>query len=1368
MKSCQAQKRIGNVWLILPIILFFFFVFTTDTFAANRYWVGAAGAAVNVTSSWSATSGGAGGASVPSTSDTARFDGAVNTNANITANWSIQSVVISAAYTAVITQSASTTWTITNTFSNSAGSGVFSSAGTVAYSPSLVSNTFTSGGITFNNLTLNSSEGGCANYTTTLSGNFTVAGNMVVDQASGCNTHSWNGSGGGTTITLQGNFTGQSSQNTSNRYPIFGDSNLTLNMTGANKSYTTTGYFSVGGNINFNGTGTTTVSSAGGVAAWWYNYTSAVFTVNPASGSVVLSGASIFYVLTVNKTLDLNGQNLTANSTFTIGATGTLRLKGSEASVSTPTLNTGSTVEYYDTTNRTLKNWSYKNLIINGGVSTVFTLPAAISTVTTTITSGILSLNGQNFTATTLVNDGVFRLRGSEAIVITNMDTDSGVVEYVGDGDGAADTYYLNSGISTYYNLNINFIDSTDSLASPNTINKGQVLWLDADDLAGGDGTAIATWTNKAIGGYNNATQSTESYKPLLYSNVINGHKVVRFGGVDDNMSVGTIRSSLGGSYAFVVSKRTSGQLGGDTWQRLISTWDGVAGHNDWDRLSGGRNIIGRTDGSGNPLAYEPDIRTWNYVSGMILDNFRIGADAFNGTPLGLSENFKGDIAEIIVYNRQLTASEISYMNIYLGKKYNISPYNGQTLPSLSILTVNGNLNITRGTFNTPTTLTVTGNFIHSGGVINAASTNLTLNGINQTLNTSATTTFLTLTKIATTSSQTLTFGTTSPIIITATTTLQGTSTYPLKLRSIATSTQWKFDPSVIYSANSVQSFTTTGTTTWTVPVGVTSVEVLVIAGGGGGGVNGGGGGGGGSSVSSTTYTVTPGSSVSVVVGNGGTGANSGNSYIAQAGGSSSFGLVSAIGGGGGNSYGAAGISGSTGGGGSGGGSSHNGNGIIGTVSDGGNGNSNAAGGGGGGSALDGDAATAGAGGNGGRGTLNDISGSPIYYAGGGGGGAYSGYSQTAGSGNDGGGGGSIIYTTIATNGTINTGGGGGGGGAGGNGTGGNGGSGIVIVSYNAQAILATSTAPRVFSYLDVQDSYNINATAIDAMGYTGLVDSGNNTGWTFTAPTITVGKSGIQVATTTFGTTAQDQGGAFTFIKPSGDANITSLTLKQNGTLSADTYLQNLKLYYQATTTCSATKPASGTTRFGSGTINFTNNYATTTGTLPIGATNTCLYVTYDLISTSTTLALTGQTIDLQINNPSTDITASAGAISQTNPVNIAKTTVIYNPAVTSMLSIRMRDEAKNPTVFYLQDQSVWKKEGRDGVPRRLTNPNLQVHSLSFIDTTGAIGATKGIRTVQMTITISNVDIDANDSFLNVTRTYSTTATVRAWGGND
>lgn len=79
--------------------------------------------------------------------------------------------------------------------------------------------------------------------------------------------------------------------------------------------------------------------------------------------------------------------------------------------------------------------------------------------------------------------------------------------------------------------------------------------------------------------------------------------------------------------------------------------------------------------------------------------------------------------------------------------------------------------------------------------------------------------------------------------------------------------------------------FASFGTTTWTVPAGVTKVRARVWGAGGGGGVFGGGfpsGGGGGGGYAEGVYTVTPGASIAVTVGLGGV-ANA-------AGGSSSFG----------------------------------------------------------------------------------------------------------------------------------------------------------------------------------------------------------------------------------------------------------------------------------------------------------------------------------------------------------------------------------------------------------------------------------------------------------------------------------------------
>lgn len=98
--------------------------------------------------------------------------------------------------------------------------------------------------------------------------------------------------------------------------------------------------------------------------------------------------------------------------------------------------------------------------------------------------------------------------------------------------------------------------------------------------------------------------------------------------------------------------------------------------------------------------------------------------------------------------------------------------------------------------------------------------------------------------------------------------------------------------------------FKSVGSTTWTVPDGVTSIEYLVV-GGGGGGANGydnaGGGGGGGGMVLTGELAVTPGSALNIRVGDGGVGgANSRLNNAGNTGENSLFHTITALGGGGG------------------------------------------------------------------------------------------------------------------------------------------------------------------------------------------------------------------------------------------------------------------------------------------------------------------------------------------------------------------------------------------------------------------------------------------------------------------------------------
>ena len=249
----------------------------------------------------------------------------------------------------------------------------------------------------------------------------------------------------------------------------------------------------------------------------------------------------------------------------------------------------------------------------------------------------------------------------------------------------------------------------------------------------------------------------------------------------------------------------------------------------------------------------------------------------------------------------------------------------------------------------------------------------------------------------------------------------------------------------------------TAGSGTWTVPLGVTSVQVLVVAGGGGGGSSGGGGGGGaGGVLASSGYGVTAGQGYTITVGAGGPGGSAAGGASSN-GGNSVFDTLTAVGGGGGGQSNTSGSAGGSGGGVGRDSSSSitGGAGTPGQGNKGGDGRStsgwaSAAGGGGaGGVGANGSASGSGGdganGGAGGVGVASSISGTTKYYAGGGGGASQD---KTGGAGGQGGGGSGKSGGGGAGNGTVNTGGGGGGGGQSTSAKGGDGGSGVVIVRY--------------------------------------------------------------------------------------------------------------------------------------------------------------------------------------------------------------------------------------------------------------------------------------------------------------------------------
>jgi hypothetical protein len=191
------------------------------------------------------------------------------------------------------------------------------------------------------------------------------------------------------------------------------------------------------------------------------------------------------------------------------------------------------------------------------------------------------------------------------------------------------------------------------------------------------------------------------------------------------------------------------------------------------------------------------------------------------------------------------------------------------------------------------------------------------------------------------------------------------------------------------------QTFTTVGTTVWTCPPGVTSVQATPTGGGGGagGGASGGNGqGGGGGETRVATIPVTPGNNYNVVVGAGGNGGTSGGN--GTAGSQSSFTGDSGqavIAHGGGLGLGNVGSTPNNGGSGGSGGTGHNGGrgGDAYPYAGGGGSSAGPNATGNAGSSPGGAAAPTGGGAGGNSSGANNVPGSPGVVPGGGGGGSY-------------------------------------------------------------------------------------------------------------------------------------------------------------------------------------------------------------------------------------------------------------------------------------------------------------------------------------------------------------------------------------------
>ena len=204
----------------------------------------------------------------------------------------------------------------------------------------------------------------------------------------------------------------------------------------------------------------------------------------------------------------------------------------------------------------------------------------------------------------------------------------------------------------------------------------GLKLWLDANDLDG-DGQAdsiandsnVTVWTDKA-GGDHNATQSNALNKPTYKTNSLNGKPALRFDGSDwlAFNEISDIRTIF-----WVVSR----DVGAGTNALLghSSTYDFHQGGNRFWSNEHASNFI--KSGATHLRGTEIDgTQTNRPVGAFILSLVTTGNVEANQLikDRGIGSYWKGEIAEMLIYNEALSEVNRKYVGKYLSDKWDL-PY---------------------------------------------------------------------------------------------------------------------------------------------------------------------------------------------------------------------------------------------------------------------------------------------------------------------------------------------------------------------------------------------------------------------------------------------------------------------------------------------------------------------------------------------------------------------------------------------------------------------------------------------------------------------------------------------------------------------
>lgn len=226
----------------------------------------------------------------------------------------------------------------------------------------------------------------------------------------------------------------------------------------------------------------------------------------------------------------------------------------------------------------------------------------------------------------------------------------------------------------------------------------GLRLWLRADALALTNGTPLASWPNLVTGG-GALAQGTLAKQPTLLTNACNGLPAVRFDGSDDWLSanIGALTSSV---TVVAVGRFNHLHQPANDYDYLLRVGNGALAnaHLSISRCAvGGGNDDKYYSWMGSASYFGPPLegQQWHRIAALHAaeaPRHRLRLDGaaqsvadhpqtvpFDGTvelgrysnPSGFSgHNFKGDIAEVLVYDRALSDEELAAVDRWLGRRF--------------------------------------------------------------------------------------------------------------------------------------------------------------------------------------------------------------------------------------------------------------------------------------------------------------------------------------------------------------------------------------------------------------------------------------------------------------------------------------------------------------------------------------------------------------------------------------------------------------------------------------------------------------------------------------------------------------------------